>query len=176
VLAGAVVGRRDPMARVAQQMKLFGGTLDAQAVWLLQRGLKTLELRLARQSENALGLARWLDARDDVVRVWYPGLASHPDHERASRLLSGHGAMLAFELADWPSASDFLTRVRLATHGASLGGLETLVVSPARSSHAAMDPVERRERFGIADGLIRVSVGIEGLGDLIADFTAALEA
>ena len=174
VLAGAVVGRRDVLERVEHQMKLFGGNLDAQAAWLLQRGLKTLELRLARQSENAFGLARWLEARDDVTRVVYPGLPSHPDHERAAKLLSTFGGMLAFELADWPAASRFLTSVRLATHGASLGGLETLVVSPARSSHAAIEPEIRRSEFGIADGLVRVSVGIEGLADLVADFEQAL--
>lgn len=174
VLAGAVVGRRDLMEKVARQLVLFGGTLDAEACWLLQRGLKTLGLRYVEQSRNAETLARWLEARDGVERVWYPGLASHPDHERAARLLDEFGAMLAFELPDWSSARRFLDSVRLATHGASLGGLETLVVSPPHASHAAMDPEERRERFGIADGLVRVSVGIESIDDLIADFDQAL--
>lgn len=175
VLAGAVVGEAEAMARVNAHMNVFGGTLDVQACYLLQRGMRTLALRYARQSANALELARFLEAHPKVQRVSYPGLPSHPHHERASRLLTDglFGGMLAFELASWDEAADFLKRVQLICHAASLGGVETLVVSPAKSSHAAMDG-ETRRGFGIADGLLRVSVGIESVDDLIADFQQAL--
>ena len=179
VLAGALIGGGDVMARVETHMKVFGGTLDAQSCYLLQRGLRTLSLRYERQSANALELARFLEKHPKVQRVSYPGLASHPQHERASRLLGRRdgktlfGGMLAFELASWDEAAAFLRRVQLICHAASLGGVETLVVSPAKSSHAAMDGDTRRA-FGIADGLLRVSVGIESVQDLIADFERAL--
>lgn len=179
VLAGALVGGAEVMARVETHMKVFGGTLDAQSCYLLQRGLRTLSLRYERQSASALELARYLERHPKVRRVSYPGLPSHPHHERAGRLLSTRngatlfGGMLAFELGSWDEAADFLKRVRLICHAASLGGVETLVVSPAKSSHAAMDG-ETRRGFGIADGLLRVSVGIESIEDLIADFEQAL--
>lgn len=174
LIAGAVIGRRELVDKVHSVMKLLGGCLDPHAAFLLQRGLKTLSLRVARQSENALALARHLEVHAAVARVRHPGLASHPDHERASRLLDGFGAMLAFEPAGGGEAADrFLSRVRLATHAPSLGGLETLVVSPARSSHVGLRP-EEREQLGITAALVRVSVGIESLADLIADFDQAL--
>lgn len=181
VLAGAIVGRREAMDRVHAHMKLFGGTLDVQACFLLQRGLRTLDVRLRRQCENALALARFLEQHPAVSRVGYPGLASHPDHQRAARLLAGpsgfegFGGMLAFEIGEgWAAASRFLQKVRLITHSASLGGIETLVVSPAKSSHAGLSAEDRRAA-GIADGLVRVSVGIEGIDDLVADLRQALE-
>ena len=175
VLAGAVVGRADAMARVDQHMRVFGGTLDVQGAYLLQRGLRTLALRFRQQCANALILARFLEEHPGVARVSYPGLGSHPQHERAHRLLHGlYGGMLCFEVVGgWEAAKRFLKRIRLVVHSASLGGLETLVVSPAKSSHAALSPEARRSR-GIADGLLRVSTGIENVDDLIADFRHAL--
>ncbi len=174
LVAGAAIGSGAAVEKVHSWLKLLGGSLDPHAAFLLMRGMKTLSLRVARQSENALSLARHLEAQPGVARVRYPGLPSHPDHERAARLLDGFGAMLAFEPAGGEEAADrFLSRVRLATHAPSLGGLETLVVSPARSSHAGLKP-EERERLGITGALVRVSVGIESLPDLIADFDQAL--
>ncbi len=176
VIAGAVVGRAEVVAKVHSAMKLLGGALDPHAAFLLMRGMKTLSLRVARQSENALALARHLEGHPAVLRVRHPGLPSHPDHERAARLLDGFGAMLAFEPEGGKAAADrFLSRVRLATHAPSLGSVETLVVSPARSSHKGLTP-EEREALGITEALLRVSVGIESLADLIADFDQALGA
>jgi len=175
VAAGVVVGSAAAVAKVHKVHKQIGGTLDGQAVHLLMRGVKTLDLRVRRQNDNALGLARHLEAHPRVARVTYPGLPSHPGHERARRLFSpGFGGMLSFEIdGGWAEARAFLGRVRLATHAASLGGIETLVVSPARSSHAALTP-EQRQAAGISDSLVRVSVGIEDLPDLIDDFDQAL--
>ena len=175
VLAGAIVGNTEAMERVLKHMNVFGGTLDVQACYLLQRGMRTLKLRYERQSANALELATFLENHPKVRRVSYPGLASHPQHERVGRLFEGgvYGGMLSFELESWDAAARFLSRVRLICHAASLGGVETLVVSPAKSSHAALDG-ETRRGFGIADGLLRVSLGIESIQDLIADFEQAL--
>ena len=175
LVAGAVVGRADLVERVHATSKLLGGTLDAHGCYLLNRGLKTLALRVRQQSANALTLARHLAGHPAVARVRYPGLSDHPAHARARRLLGeGFGGMLAFEPAGGAAAADrFLSGVRLATHAASLGGVETLVVSPARSSHAALS-AEERAALGIRDELVRVSAGIETVEDLIADFDQAL--
>lgn len=175
LVAGVVLGSEGRLAQVHKVLKQLGGTLDGQACHLLLRGVKTLGLRLRRQCETALGLAHRLEAHPAVKKVTYPGLASHPDHERAAGLLAGgFGGMLSFEIrGGWERAESFLGSVRLATHAASLGGLETLVVSPARSSHASLSP-EQRQALGIGDGLIRVSTGIEDLDDLVADFEQAL--
>lgn len=175
LVAGAVVGRSELIERIHATTKLLGGTLDPHACFLLNRGMKTLGLRVRQQNANALALARHLAEHPAVAAVRYPGLATHPAHARAARLFGGgFGGMLAFEpVAGLPAADRFLSRVRLATHAASLGGVETLVVSPARSSHAALTR-EEREALGIGDALVRVSVGIETVADLIADFDQAL--
>lgn len=174
LVAGVVLGREELVQAAQETSKLLGGTLDPHACFLLHRGVKTLALRVRHQNASALALARHLEAHPAVARVRYPGLASHPAHERARQLLDGFGGMLAFELTGGREAADrFFSRVRLATHAPSLGGVETLVVSPARTSHARLTPEERRS-LGISDGLIRVSTGIEGVEDLIADFDQAL--
>jgi cystathionine beta-lyase/cystathionine gamma-synthase len=175
LVAGAAVGRADLVEGVHSTLKLLGGTLDGHGCFLLNRGLKTLALRVRQQNANALALARHLAAHPAVARVRYPGLADHPAHQRAARLFAGgFGGMLAFEPAGGVAAADRLfSRLALATHAPSLGGPETLVVSPARSSHAALAP-EERARIGIRDELVRVSVGIETVEDLMADFDQAL--
>ncbi len=174
LVAGAAIGKREQVAQVEATMRLFGGSLDPHACVLLHRGIKTLEVRFARQSATALELARFLEGHPKVARVSYPGLPGHPDHERAARLLDGFGAMLAFEPAGGVEAADrLLRRVRLAVHAPSLGNVESLVVSPARSSHRALTP-EQRAAAGISDALVRVSVGLESAADLIADFEQAL--
>ena len=176
VLAGAVVGSAEAMARVDAHMCIFGGTLDVQSAYLLQRGMRTLDLRFRRQCTNAMALAQFLESHPKVDRVSYPGLSSHPQHQRARELMDGlFGGMLAFEVqGGWQGARRVLQRVRLVCHAASLGGVETLVVSPPKSSHAAL-PAEVRRGYGITDGLLRVSVGIENVEDVIADFKQALD-
>ncbi len=176
LVAGAVVGRAGLIAEIEATQRILGGCLDPHACSLLQRGMKTLALRVRQQNDNALALARFLEAHPAVARVAYPGLASHPAHARARRLFAGCGGMLAFEPRGGAAAADrFLASVEVATHAPSLGGIETLVISPARSSHAGLSPAERA-RQGISDALVRVSVGIEHADDLCADFDQALRA
>jgi cystathionine gamma-lyase len=153
---------------------LWGQAPDPFAAWLLERGLKTLELRVLRQNESAMRIARWCEDRKEVRKVMYPGLASHPDHEIAERSLDGFGGMLSIELAGGAKATErFLRRLKLFRHAPSLGGVESLVSEPRFTSHAGSSADERAE-IGIPDGFVRVSVGIEGADDLIADLEQAL--
>ncbi len=173
--AGAVIASGDLIARLRPSAVNHGGMLDAHACYMLERGLKTLALRVGRQNENAGRLARWLQQHPAVVRVNYPGLPDHPDHAVAARQMRGFGGMLSVELRDAAQAVATLGRFQLATSALSLGGVETLVSSPARTSHVKMTAAERAA-VGIGDALLRVSVGIEDADDLIADFSQALAA
>ncbi|MBP7147958.1 MAG: PLP-dependent transferase [Acidobacteria bacterium] len=176
IVAGVVAGPAALVERLRVRLNRLGGTLDPHACFLLQRGVKTLALRVARQNESALALARFLARQPAVARVYHPGLPGHPGHDSARELFDGFGGMVSFELAGGTAAADrFLQSVTLPVVAPSLGGLETLVTIPARTSHAGMDPDERRAA-GIADGLLRVSVGIEALEDLLDDFGRALAA
>ena len=176
LIAGVVVGSRALVAEVTAMMRLYGPAVDPFACWLLDRGLRTLDVRVRRQNENALALAGWLRGSRGIQRVIHPGLEDHPDHELAAELLDGFGGMVSFVLKGGGRVADaFLKRLHLAVPAPSLGGVETLVSQPRHTSHTGMKPVERR-RLGIPDGFVRVSVGVEDVGDLIADFDAALEA
>jgi cystathionine beta-lyase len=140
----------------------------------LERGLKTLALRIRQHNENAGRLALFLQKHPAVERVHYPGLPSHPDHRIAAIQMSGFGGMLSFELRE-PSRMDaVLGRFRIAAPALSLGGVETLICAPGRTSHRTLSR-EEREKAGISDGLLRVSVGVEDIEDLMADFEHALE-
>lgn len=174
IVAGAVIGARRHVARVKHLLDHTGGSLDPHACALLHRGLKTLALRVRAQGEGALALARALQEHPAVARVHYPGLPQHPHHARARALLEGCGGLLSFELRGGAAAAErLLERLELPIVAPSLGGVETLITRPAVTSHAGVDP-ETRARLGISDGLVRVSVGIERPGDLVADFQAAL--
>jgi cystathionine beta-lyase/cystathionine gamma-synthase len=174
IVCGAVIGQADVVARVKKMMNYLGCSLDAHACFLLHRGLKTLAVRVRQQNESALALARVLEAHPAVSRVNYPGLASNSGHERAATLFNGFGGMLSFEVAGGAEAAKRLgEEVTIPIVAPSLGGVETLITLPAATSHAGLTPEERRE-VGVADGLIRVSVGIEGTEDLVADFEKAL--
>ena len=174
IVCGAVIGQADLVARVKKMMSYLGGSLDAHACFLLHRGLKTLAVRVRQQNESALALARVLEAHPAVTRVNYPGLPSNSGHERAKKLFDGFGGMLSVELAGGAEAAKrFEAAVTIPIVAPSLGGVETLLTLPATTSHAGLTPEERRE-VGVADGLIRVSVGIEGTEDLVDDFGAAL--
>ncbi len=175
IVAGAVVGRSELVTQVRRRLNHLGGSLDPHACFLLERGLKTLALRVERQNANALALAEFLARHEHVERVNYPGLPHDPGHVRASRLFSGYGGMLSFATRTTEEADAFLRRVRVPLHAVSLGAVESLVVQPSKSSHVDV-LVEERERLGITDALIRVSVGIESIDDLIADFDQALPA
>jgi cystathionine beta-lyase/cystathionine gamma-synthase len=171
-----VAGPGDIVAEIMRMSRTYGPALDAHAAWLLDRGLRTLEIRVRRHNENALALARWFEGRPRVARVLHPGLESHPDHALARELLSGFGGMLSIVLGGGGEAADrFTGALKLALVAPSLGGVETLVSQPRYTSHAGLTPAER-EAQGIVDGFVRISVGVEDLADLQADFAAALAA
>jgi len=174
LVAGALIGRADLIQRVTHRLNHLGGTLDPHACFLLHRGLKTLALRVHYQNQSALTIAEFLQGHSSVRKVNYPGLASHPQHHIASDLLDGFGGMLSFEVEGGVEAAKrFMQKTRLPVIAPSLGGVETLLTRPAETSHSGLTP-EERERVGIADGLIRVSVGVEHTDDLIEDFQQAL--
>jgi cystathionine beta-lyase/cystathionine gamma-synthase len=176
LVAGAVMGGADLIERVRKTLNLFGGSLDPHAGFLLARGIKTLALRVQAQNANALALARFLAEHPAVAAVNYPGLASHPDHAHAAKLLAGFGGMLSLRLHGGEQAAQaLLDAVTLAYVAPSLGGVETLITRPAATSHAGMSRADR-DRLGITADLIRISSGIEGTQDLVGDFAQALEA
>ena len=174
LVAGCVMGSTRLVERVRRTLNHFGGSLDPHAGFLLARGVKTLALRVRAQNENAMALAHFLASHPAVAAVHYPGLASHPDHAHAAKLLSGFGGMLSLRLRGGEDAAQaLLGALELAYPAVSLGGVETLITRPATSTHAGMRP-EDRERLGITPDLVRVSCGIEAQQDIIADFTQAL--
>jgi cystathionine beta-lyase/cystathionine gamma-synthase len=137
------------------------------------RGTKTLAVRMRQHDENGRRVAAFLDEHRAVQRVYYPGLPQHPQHERAKRLMSGFGGMIAFETGSLAAAGAVLDNVRLCALAESLGGVETLISHPATMTHASV-PAEQRAKLGITDGLVRISVGIEDVDDIIADLDTAL--
>jgi methionine-gamma-lyase len=174
VIAGAAAGSKHWMERVHHMVIYLGGSMDPEAAFLLIRGMKTLELRVRRQCENALAVAKFLERHPKVAKVHYPGLKSHPDHALAKKQMSGFGSMLAFDLkGGLPAARKFCDHVKLFLLAASLGGVESLVVLPIYSSHYRMSK-EELERAGVTPGTVRVSIGIENAEDLIADLQQAL--
>jgi cystathionine beta-lyase/cystathionine gamma-synthase len=174
IVAGALMGRRDHVDRVKRKLDHLGGSLDPHAAFLLHRGIKTLSVRVRYQNESALEIATFLASRPEVARVNYPGLPDHPRHERARRLFAGFGGMLSFELDGGAAAAKrFIGATTLPIKAPSLGGVETLLTQPALTSHAGMSR-EDRERLGITDGLVRMSVGLEATEDIIEDFEKAL--
>lgn len=175
VIAGLAVVRDEALGRrVKQVQNAVGAILGPQDAWLTLRGIKTLGVRLSRQQESAAIIARWLCERPEIRRVHYPGLRDHPGHDLHNRQSSGGGAVVSFELLGGAEAVALLKRVRLPLVAVSLGGVESILSYPATMSHAAMPAAERHVR-GIADGLVRLSVGLEDPGDLIADLQQALE-
>jgi cystathionine beta-lyase/cystathionine gamma-synthase len=174
IVGGAVVGSRELIARITHKMNHLGGTMDPHAASLLYRGLKTLALRVRQQNQSALAIAKFLKGHRAVSEVNYAGLESHPRHQRARELFAGFGGVLSFELEGTTEhAERFMRRVQIPIVAASLGGVETLLIRPAVSSHAGMTPEQRRE-LGISDRLIRMSVGIEATDELIEDLAQAL--
>lgn len=173
IVAGAVAGSKEHVDRVRGVLNHLGGSLDPHACFLLERGLKTLALRIERQNETALAIARFLAGHPKVRRVHYPGLETDPGHQRAQRWFRGSGGMVSFATHTAAQASRFLERVRIPLHAASLGSVESLVVRPSRSSHLDFTP-EERQAMGVTDDLVRVSAGIESAAELLADFEQAL--
>lgn len=150
-----------------------GAILGPMDSWLVLRGTKTLPIRMERTNANGMRLAEWLNAHPRVTRTIYPGLPSHPHHALASRQMQGFGGLISFDVGSLERSREVLGKVRLMALAESLGGVETLISHPAMMTHASVPP-ERRARLGITDGLLRVSVGIEDVQDLIDDLAQAL--
>jgi len=176
LLAGVVAGSAEQVAPVRRAVGVLGGVIDAHAAWLLLRGLKTLSLRMERHNANALRIATWLEAQPKVRRVWYPGLASHPDHATARARLRGAGGVVTFELdTDLDGAIRFTDACRVPYIAPSFGGVESLVEMPVLMSYWDVERADRI-KMGITDSLIRLSCGIEDPEDLLADLARALDA
>lgn len=174
-MGGVVVGARTEVEPIFRFREINGASLDAHSAFLLARGLRTLELRVARQNANALAVARFLAGHPAVQAVFYPGLPDHPHHDVAGRQMSGFGGVLAFSLGgDMDAVRRLLSRLRLAHRAASLGSVATLVGPPATTSHVELTP-EQLAAVGIPETLVRYSVGIENENDLIADLRAGLD-
>jgi len=151
-----------------------GAILSPFDSWLVLRGIKTLVVRMERHETNGREIARYLASHPKVLRTNYPGLPDHPQHELAKRQMRGFGAMISFDLGSLDAATRFLARVRLCSLGESLGGVETLISHPATMTHASI-PEAERNRLGVTPGLVRISVGIEDVEDLVADLDTAFE-
>jgi cystathionine gamma-synthase len=176
LLAGAVCGDAVLMGAVREFRGMLGGISDPMTAFLLVRGIKTMELRVRRQNESALAIAQWLERQPKVERVFYPGLESHPDFVVAAKQMTGFGGLISFIVRDGlAGGSRFVDACQLATHGPSLGGVETLVQQPAIFSYNDLTPEERRA-MGIDDGLVRLAVGVEDTADIIKDVERALAA
>jgi cystathionine beta-lyase len=174
ICAGAVASSKEHMERIFHLAKNFGGSLSDYTVWLLERSIKTMGLRVKAQNANAMDMAEFLDGHDDIDAVYYPGLPEHKGYELAKKQMRGFGGMLSFELKPYLNPSLFRKSLKLIKSSMSLAGVESTVISPTQTSHALMSPEVRAEQ-GIADGLIRFSLGIEEIEDLKEDIEQALE-
>lgn len=174
-MLGVVAGTEPFIQEVLQKMMVWGQAPDPFAAWLLERGLKTLDVRVRRQNDNAMRIANWCADRKEIRKVHYPGLLDHADHEIARALMDGYGGMLAIELTAGAKGTErFLRRLKLFQHAASLGGVDSLISEPRYTSHARLSS-EERARAGVPDGFLRLSIGLEDADDLIADLEQALK-
>ena len=174
ILAGAVAASNEHIDKIWNIAKNFGGSLSDFTVWMLERSIKTMNLRVKCQNENALKMANYLEQNSNVDKVYYPGLASHENYELAKAQMKGFGGMLSFELKEGIDSMEFQRNLQLIKPSMSLAGVESTLLSPSQTSHALLSPEERAKQ-GIKDGLIRFSVGIEEVEDLIADIEQAIE-
>lgn len=175
-LGGVLVATTSQQAENFQFVqKCTGGILSPFECWLLLRGVKTLAVRMRQHDANGREIAAWLTRQKKIGKVFYPGLPDHPQHELAKRQMSGFGSMISFELGSLDAANRFLRKVHICSLAESLGGVETLISHPATMTHAAIGEDGRRH-LGISDGLVRISVGIEDVEDIIADLEQALTA
>ena len=174
MVGGVVCGTSSYIDEVRRKMTLWGQAPDPFGAWLLERGLKTLDVRVQRQNKNAMAVARWCAEQPQIARVHYSGLPSHPDHEIASATMNGFGGTLGIELAGGAAATDrFLRKLRIIRHAASLGGVDSLVCEPRFTSHRQATAAERAAA-GVPDGFLRLSLGIESAQDLLGDLEQAL--
>ncbi|MBD1370895.1 bifunctional cystathionine gamma-lyase/homocysteine desulfhydrase [Hazenella sp. IB182357] len=174
VVAGLIVTKEEKFGEELHFLQnSIGGILGPQDSWLLIRGMKTLGLRMKQHELNAQQIAKWLQNHDQIGRVYYPGLADHPDHHTAKTQARGFGAIISFDVGSAEAADRLLEQTKYFTLAESLGAVESLISVPARMTHASI-PAERRAELGIVDGLVRISVGVEDVEDLIADLDQAL--
>ncbi len=174
IVAGAVIGKKTDIKTITHKLNHLGGTLDPHACFLLNRGLKTLVVRLKQQNESAMRMATFLSQHPQVIEVKYPGLENHPQHALAKEFFTGYGGMISFRVhGGGQAAQRIVESLKIAIHAPSLGGIETLITRPAATTHACLT-LEEQKRVGITDDLLRLSVGLESTEDLIEDFKAAL--
>ncbi|HEY9015664.1 MAG TPA: PLP-dependent transferase, partial [Gemmatimonadales bacterium] len=174
VIAGVVAGSPSFVEEVNRLMRLWGQAIDPHAAWLIDRGMRTLAVRMERHNANGMAVAQWAEQEERIAKVHYPGLPSHPDHGYAKTVLSGFGGMVGLEIKGGASAAErMLKRLKMVAHAPSLAGVETLVSEPRLTSHKGIGP-EGRAKIGIPDGFLRLSCGIEDAGDIIGDLEQAL--
>jgi cystathionine beta-lyase/cystathionine gamma-synthase len=174
VIAGAVAGSASFVEEVIRLMRLWGQAIDPHAAWLIDRGMRTLALRMERHNSNGIAVAQWAEQHAGVSKVHYPGLPSHPDHAYAKTVLAGFGGMVGLELKGGAKAAErMLKRLKLVTHAPSLAGVETLVSEPRLTSHKGIG-TDGRSKIGIPDGFLRLSCGIEDAADIIGDLEQGL--
>ena len=175
VIAGAVAGSASFVEEVIRLMRLWGQAIDPHAAWLIDRGMRTLAVRMERHNSNGMAVAQWAEQHAGVSKVHYPGLPSHPDHAHAKTVLAGFGGMVGLELKGGAKAAErMLKRLKLVTHAPSLAGVETLVSEPRLTSHKGIG-TDGRTKIGIPDGFLRLSCGIEDAADIIADLEQGLK-
>jgi O-succinylhomoserine (thiol)-lyase len=174
-VGGAVITKSDEVAeKLGFLQNAVGAILSPFDSWLVLRGIKTLAVRMKQHEENGMAMAQYLSRHKKVKKIYYPGLPTHPQHELAKKQMNGFGSMISFELGSKENAKKFLDRVRLCSLAESLGGVESLISHPESMTHGSVPP-ETRQRLGITPGLVRISVGIEDIEDLIADVDNAFE-
>lgn len=174
VIAGAVAGSASFIDEVTRLMALWGQAIDPHAAWLIARGLRTLEVRMARHNENGMAVAAWATGHSGIARVHYPGLTSHPEHDHAKEVLKGFGGMVGLEIKGGVRATErMLKKLKIITHAPSLAGVESLISEPRLTSHRRLTD-EQRAKQGIPDGFVRLSCGLENAEDIIADLEQAL--
>ncbi len=174
ISAGAVAASEEHIQRIWNKAKNLGGNLSDFTVWLLERSMKTMAIRVKAQNRNAKKMAKWLEKHPLVAKVHYPGLKSHPDYQLAKKQMRGYTGVVSFELSESADTGKFTEALKLVKRSMSLAGVESTILSPIKTSHFLLSP-EERSRQGISDGLLRLSVGIEDKKDLIADFEQAFE-
>ncbi len=175
VIAGAIAGSTSFIEEVNRLMRLWGQAIDPHSAWLIDRGMRTLAVRMERHNANGLAVAQWAEQQEGIAKVQYPGLPSHPDHGYAKKVLSGFGGMVGLELKGGAKAAErLLKRLKMIAHAPSLAGVETLISEPRLTSHKGIG-AEGRAKIGIPDGFLRLSCGIEDAPDIISDLEQALK-
>ena len=174
ILAGSVSGAKEHIEKIKKSGINYGANLSDYTVWLLERSIKTLSVRVNAQNQNALDLAKFLDESPQIKKVYYPGLKNHLSHEIASKQMNGFGGMMSFEVTDKINSEDFVSDLKIISPTMSLAGVESSITSPSKTSHKKVDP-QIRKKLGISDNLLRFSVGIEDIEDLMLDLDKSLK-